>query len=388
MTDDAKLNYIGPIPKAIGFSTPVKPWWKRLPVGFLCVVVAPTLIAMIYFLLIASPRYTSEARFIVRAPSQSQPSSLGVVLQGVGLSTSTADANAVHEYIHSRDGLKDLGKHLDVAAILGPKGADIFSRYPHIGQARNDETLFKAFKKFVVVGYDSTSGISTLRVEAFKAKDAQAMSLGLLEGGERLVNRLNERSAADQISEAVVARDLARAKLALAQQQLTAFRNREQFLSPELAASQGNQLVNTLLTTLANLQAERAQLIAEAPNSPQLPVLDSRIRAYNSQVEAERAKMAGSSESLAPKISAYEDLVMAREFADKELAQATASLITSEQEARRKKLYLERVVSPNLPDTPSEPRRWIAILTVFASAMLAYGVGWLIWAGVHEHRQA
>lgn len=387
MTEDAKLNYIGPIPKMIGVAAPKKAWRKRLPVGFICVVVVPTLVAMVYFLLIASPRYISEARFIVRAPSQAQPSSLGVVLQGVGLSSSTSDANAVHEYIHSRDGLHDLNKRLDVAAILGPKGADPFSRYPHLGEARNEESLFKAFKRFVVVGYDSTSGISTLRVEAFHAKDAQAMSLALLESGEHLVNRLNARAAADQISDAVVARDLARTKLSLAQQQLTAFRNREQFISPEVAASQGTQLVNGLLTTLANLRAEKAQLTAEAPNSPQLPVLDSRIRAYESQIESERAKMAGSSESLAPKISAYEDLLMAREFADKELAQATAGLITSEQDARRKKLYLERVVNPNLPDTPAEPRRWLAILTVFASAMLAYGVGWLIWAGVHEHRQ-
>jgi BexC/CtrB/KpsE family polysaccharide export inner-membrane protein len=311
-----------------------------------------------------------------------------VALQGVGISSGVSDAYAVHEYIHSRDGLRDLGQRFDVAAMLGPRGADALSRYPRPWEQRSGEGLFKAFKRFVTVGYDATTGISTLRVEAFRAKDAQAISETLLQGGERLVNRLNQRSTADSVAEAGVARDLARARLASAQQQLTAFRNREQFLSPELAASEGTELIGGLLGTVATLRAERAQLASEAPNSPQLPVLDSRIRAYESQIAAERAKLAGSSGSLAPKISAYEDLVLSREFADKELTQATAALISAEQEARRQKLYLERIVSPSLPDDPSQPRRWMAILTVLASALLAYGVGWLIWAGVHEHRQA
>jgi capsule polysaccharide export protein KpsE/RkpR len=97
--------------------------------------------------------------------------------------------------------------------------------------------------------------------------------------------------------------------------------------------------------------------------------------------------MAGNSSSLAPMISVYEDLALARELADRELTQATAAVIAAEQEARRQKLYLDRVVSPSLPDEAAEPKRWLSILTVLASTLLAYGIGWLIWAGVREHRQ-
>jgi capsular polysaccharide transport system permease protein len=90
---------------------------------------------------------------------------------------------------------------------------------------------------------------------------------------------------------------------------------------------------------------------------------------------------------LAPKVGAFEELTFRREIADKQLAQATATLLTAEQDARRQKLYLERIVVPSLPDDPAEPRRFIAILTVFATSLLAYGVGWLLWAGVKEHKQ-
>lgn len=385
---DAKLNYIGPVPEKLSFSPKQRPWWRKVPVGFLVIVALPTLLAMVYYLLIASPRYTSEARFIVRATDHAQPTALGMALQGVGISSATSDSYAVHEYINSRDGLRDLKQRFDVASILAPKGVDIFSRYPRLGEKRNEEGLFRGYKRFITVGFDAGTGISTLRVEAFRPEEAQAISNALLDGSEKLVNRLNNRSIADSVAEAVVARDLARTRLASAQQQLSAFRNREQFISPDIAAKEGSQLIGGLLSTLATLKAERSQIAAEAPNSPQLPILDSRIRAYDGQIEAERAKIAGASSSLAPKIGIYEDLLLNRELADKELAQATASLVTAEQEARRQKLYLERVVNPSLPDYPSEPRRWLAILTVFVSAMLAYGVGWLIWAGVHEHRQA
>ncbi len=384
---EAQINYLGPIPEALTFREERKPWWRRLPLGFLMVVVLPTLLAAIYFLLIATPRYVSEARFIVRAANQSQPSAIGVALQGVGLSTTQSDAFAVHEYIKSRDALRELGRRFEVAAILNPPGADAFSRYPRLWDSRGEEGLYKGFNRFVVVGFDSTTGISTLRVEAFRAEDARQLNQALLAGGEQLVNRLNDRAMGDAVSEARTARDEARARLTDVQQQLTAFRNREGFIDPEIAARESSSLIGGLMATVAQLRADRAQLVGEAPQSPQLPTLDGRIAAYERQIAAERAKVAGASTSLAPRVGIYSDLELQRELADRELTQATAALLSAQQEARRQRLYLDRIVNPNLPDKPTQPRRWTAILTIFASAMLIYGVGWLVWAGVREHRQ-
>lgn len=384
---DAKLNYIGPNPKLIGHQKKSTPWWKKLPVAFLGLVVLPTLIAAFYYLVIASPLYVSEARFIVRAPNSSQPSSLGMALQTAGLSSAQTDAYAVHEYIDSRDSLRDLGRTMDLKAILAPPGADFLSRFPRPWEGSTEESLYKGFKRFVTVGYDGGTGISTLRVEGFNARDAQRVSEALLTGGESLINRLNERSSADAVAQATIARDLAQAKLAKVQVDMTAFRNREQFINPTVTATEGSQLIGGLLSTIANLKAERAQIASEAPRSPQLPILDSRIRAYEGQVAAERAKMSGSEGSLSSKIGAYEDLVLARELADRELAQATAALVSAEQDARAQKLYLEQIVAPSLPDSPTLPRRLRGILTILFSTLLAYGIGWLIYAGVREHRQ-
>ncbi|NBW10315.1 MAG: chain-length determining protein [Caulobacteraceae bacterium] len=384
---DPKLTFVGSLPKA---PTPRPRWFervaKRIPVSFLVVVVLPTAIAAIYLLLIAAPVYVSEARFIVRSPT-SQPSSLGVALQGVGLTSNQTDAFAVHEYIRSRDGLRDLNQRYDVRQILARPGVDAFSRFPRPGEGDGFEDLYKGFQRYVVVGYDSTTGISTLRVEAFRADDAQHLATALLDGGERLVNRLNDRAAADTVDEARRTVEEAKARLASSQQAIASFRNQEGFIDPTRTATAGGELIGQLATTLAAMRAERAQVASDAPNSPQLPVMDSRIRAYENQIAQEKAKIAGDSNSLAEKLTRYEALSLDVEYAARTLTTVTAAYDNSLLEARRKRLYLERVVAPDRPDEPIEPKRLLTLLAVFASTLLAYGIGWLVYAGVREHQQ-
>lgn len=384
---DTNLTYIGAAdePRVV---RPAKPSWrKRLPLGFLIVVGLPTLVGGIYYGLIASPRYISESHFVVRSASSSQPTGLGIALQGVGLSSGMNDAFAVHEYMTSRDSLKTLQSRFNLKAMLARPGADWFSRSPRPWEGQSEEALYKGFQRFLTVGYDATSGISTLRVEAFSARDAQTINAAMLDSGEALVNRLNERSAANAVRDARVSYEQARAEVAASQQALTTLRNSAQFIDPRAAVTESTEVISGLLVTIAQLRADRAQLAAEAPSSPQLPILDSRIAAYERQVAEARAKVTGTASSLAPKVGVYEDLVMRREIADKVMAQATAALLTAEQDARRQKLYLERIVAPSEPDKPTEPKRWLALLTVFASSLLVYAVGWLVWAGVREHRQ-
>ena len=58
---------------------------------FLATVVVPTLLAILYFGLIASDVYISESRFIIRSPQQQTITSLGAILQGAGLTRSQDD---------------------------------------------------------------------------------------------------------------------------------------------------------------------------------------------------------------------------------------------------------------------------------------------------------
>lgn len=385
---DSQLKYVGAPPLLIGGSAK-KSLRERIPWMFTLVVALPTLIASIYFFLMASPQYVSEARFIVRnASGGGAPSAFGVALQGVGLSGSQTEAFAVHEYITSGQAVTDLSSKLDLAAVLGPPEADFLSKYPRLGESRSKEGLKKALERYVTVGYDSTTGISTLRVQAFKPKDAQLVAQTLLVGGEKLVNRLNERSRTDTLADARFARDEAQRRLDMVQSQIAAFRNDQQIVDPGRAAIESGQLIGTLMAAAMQLRAERDQLASTAPQSPALPTLDARIAAYDRQIAKQRAEVAGSAASLAPSVGVYEELLRRREFATEELAQMTKIYLTAEQDVRRQNLYLERIVQPSIPQESLEPQRLVAVLSVFGTMVLIYGLSLLLWTGFREHRQA
>lgn len=384
---EPSINYVGPNAALLPPPAAGKPWWKKIPLAFLIVVVAPTVLTAIYYLLIAAPLYVSESRFVVRQANQQQSSPLGFILQGAGFSTSSFDAYAVHEHALSQEGVAELERSVDLEQALRPRGLDFLTGWPTPANGRSESDKRKALKRFVVVGLDATTGISTLRVKAFDAKTAHDINLAMLDSGERLVNRLNDRAMTDTLNDARRNREDATRRLTDVQRRLADYRNREQFVDPTRQASEGSALIGNLMASVAALRAERAQVASQAPNSPQLPMIDARIAAYEQQVANERAKIAGSSNSLASRISDYQALELELELRGKEVVEASSALVSAEQEVRRQKLYLERIVNPNLPDKPTEPRRWLAILTVLASCLMIYGLGWLIWAGVREHRQ-
>jgi len=383
---DPKLTYTGPLAALAGPATMTSAA-RRLPWGFLIVVVLPTLIAAFYYLLMASPLYVAEARFIVRAQNQQTPSALGIALQGVGVSSSAAtDAFSVHEFIKSRDGFQYLERYFDLKKVFSPPSADVFSRAVPPWSGKTREEAFKGISKFIVVGYNSTNGISTLRVEAFRPEDAKAVADRLLIGSESLLNELNVRSSEAAVTEAQRTLIEAQERLAESQRQVGIFRNNEGFIDPARTALESSQLIGSLMSQLAQLNAERSSLAAQAPQSPQLASLDLRIRAYEGQIAEERGKIAGRTSSLAPKIGEYERLILDTELADRAVTAARNELETSRLDARRQQLYLDRVVEPSLPDKAIEPRRGLSFLAVLASCLLIYGIGSLVWASIREHR--
>lgn len=361
---------------------------RRVPAAFVWVVLVPGLVATIYCLFIASPVYVSRAQFIVRAPSAGpQPNGLAAVLQGVGLSTAETDSFILHDYVMSHDAIALLEAKRHLRDALARPGTDFLSRFPRPFQSSSFEEMATEYPRFVSVNYNSSTGISTLEVRAFRAQDAQDIAATLLDGGETVINRLNDQADRDAIAETQREITDSETVLAQAEQNLTAFRNRERLIDPTRSSAVNLDLMGKLQADVAALQAERAGIAASAPQSPQLPQLDSRIRAYQQQAQNEQTKMAGETGSLAPMIGDYERLSLERDLAGKTMAAATEAAEAARLEARRKRLYLERISNPSLADAAVEPHRWNNVATVLVSLLLAYGTVSLILAGFREHRQ-
>ena len=95
-------------------------------------VIIPTALAVIYFGLIASDVYISESRFVVRSPQRQAQSGLGALFQGTGFSRSQDDTYSVHDFILSRDALKELDDQLGVRKAYSSKDADFINRFPGV----------------------------------------------------------------------------------------------------------------------------------------------------------------------------------------------------------------------------------------------------------------
>jgi capsular polysaccharide transport system permease protein len=146
-------------------------------------------------------------------------------------------------------------------------------------------------------------------------------------------------------------------------------------------------MVSKLQDELIAARSLLAQLHQAAPQNPQIPSVQSQIATLQRQIGIEQAKTVGGSRSLAGNAVRYQQLELENEFAGKQLAGALASLEEARNEARRKQAYVERIVSPSLPDDAVEPRRLRGILATLIIGLIAYGILRMLLAGVREHAQ-
>ncbi|MBT9595614.1 MAG: hypothetical protein IV094_06505 [Vitreoscilla sp.] len=358
---------------------------KRFNAVFLITVFLPTLIALVYYGVMASDVYISESRFVVRSPQRGAPTGLSALLASAGISRSHDDTYTVHGYILSRDALKELEKGVQLREAYSQRDIDVFSRFPGLSWDNSFEAFFRHYTDHIAIAYDTASSITTLEVRAFTPELARSVNELLLQMSERLVNNLNDRSRQDLIvvakREVVEAEERAK-KASLA---LSAFRSNNRVFDPAREAGLQIDAVVRLREELRLTESQIAQLRQVAPSNPQISTLTAQAARLRQAIENETGKALGGRDSLSTKSPAYERLALEQEFATQQLATTLASLEAARNDAARKQLYLERLVEPNLPDTSLEPRRIRAVITVFVVGMILWGVISLLIAGVKEH---
>jgi capsular polysaccharide transport system permease protein len=357
---------------------------------FLAVVVLPTTAATVYYGFLASDVYVSESRFVIRsAQRQSSAGGIGALLQNTGLpgfQRSADDAYAVHDFILSRDALRQLDDALHLSALFSDARIDRISRFPSVLDLDDSfEGLHRYYQKQVEVQLDSASGIATLRARAFNADHALQMNTKLLQAAEQLVNQLNDRARHDLIQSAAAEVEAAERRAKEAMVAVSRFRSQRGVVDPERQTMMQLQQVAKLQDELIAAKTQIAQLKAFAPENPQLASLQLRVRTLQDEMDAELGKVAGGSYSLTGKAADFQRLALEREFAERNLAATLANLEQARNEAQRKQLYLERIVQPSKPDFAVEPRRIRAVLTVLVLSLLVWAIASLLVASVREH---
>lgn len=358
----------------------------RLSLSALACVALPTLLAVLYYGFVAADRYVAEARFAVRGSEAATTDMLGVLTGIPGSGASAADALVVRDFVRSRDAVEALDRRLDLRAVYSRDEADWLARLDPAGPI---EEVVDYWRGMIDVSYESASGITTLRVQAFRPDDAVTVASAVLEEGEALVNRLSERARRDAVAFAEAELRRAEERLGAARAEVTRFRDQRRALDPARSAEARLAIQAGLEGDLAKAEAELSAMRAYMrPDAPAVVSAENRIAALRRQVEAERAKLAGEEggpQVLSGLVADYEKLAGEQEFATKAYVSALASLETARAEATRKHRYLATFVTPHLPEDATRPRRLLRILTVFFASLVAWGIGALGVAAVKDH---
>lgn len=359
--------------------------WFTKPLLWLTVII-PTAASTVYFGSIASDVYISESSFVVRSPkNQSSLTGFGALLQSTGFSRSQDDAYTVQEYMRSLTALEQLQQTIPVKSFYDSKG-DIFSRFNGFGLNDSQEAFFRYFKDHLSIDLDAVSGISTLKVRAFDAAEGQLVNQKLLDMGEELINRLNERARKDTLEYATQAVQEAEKNVSDTADALTKYRIKNKIF--DLPAQSGVQLslISSLKSELIRVETQLAQLLSITPENPQVEALEMRQKSLRKEIEQQSKSLSGSNNSIATQTAEYQRLVLANELAQQQLTAAMTSLQNTRGEADRQQLYLEVIDKPSKPDWALEPYRLYNILATFIIGLMLYGVLGLLVASIREHK--
>jgi capsular polysaccharide transport system permease protein len=369
-------------------------------VSFLLLVVLPVALAVSYFAFLAADRYQSEARFVLRMPGRTLANAaLGSVLQnndatGAGMAMSGVvrsadDSYVVQEFLESRDALAWAVKHTNLRAAYDAAAAryDILWRFPNPFEPKGEEGLFWHFKRMISTSFDSTTGMNTLKAQAFAPADAERIVSSMLEAAEELVNRMNARARQDSISLAETEVERMRRRAVAEHAALTAFRERERLIDPSQATLAVLETIAKLAQEVALVNVQLSELTKSSPDGPQLSPLRARRTALETQIALERQRLAGDAQSIAPRIAEYERLMLEREFAEKALISAMTAVEAARVEAMRQQVYLERVTNPSHPDYPAYPWRIIWTIVVMAAGYMAWRMWRILSADALRHME-
>lgn len=344
-----------------------------LAVSFALMVALPTLAASFYWGLWAAPQYATEMKFAVRTGESAPLGNLGSLL---GASPQQAqDTQIVANYILGRSAVQKLDEEGRLRRAYTSPAADYLSR---LADDAPIEDVEKYWRKRVDVNTDAASGIVSVDVRAFTPEESLAIARRVLQMAEDLVNDLSSRSRRDALAQAQTELKRAETRLQDATQTMRDARNAEGVLDAASAAAALGKVVTALRLQLTRAQQERAALLGQAPGSPAMRVVDSRIASLNSQIDDYSRQIAGAAAggegSMATRLATQSRLQVEIDLARQQYANAAAVYENARVEYDTRPAYFAVFLPPSAAQKSTYPRRWWEWFLIVSPALAAWGL--------------
>jgi capsular polysaccharide transport system permease protein len=340
----------------------------------------------LYWSVIASDRYVSQANVIVQRTDMSGGQAMDFSSLLGGASGSRSDELLLRNYLLSMDMLHKLDARLHLRAHFSDRNRDPLSRM--WSKDVPDEWFLQYYLTRVSVELDEYSGVLMVKAQGFDARTAQAITTVLVQEGERAMNEMAHRLAREQV--AFVEKQVAQMgeRFQQTRSEVIRFQNAHGLVSPQNRAEQLNGVVERLQAQRTELQTRRTALLGYLePHAAGVVELDLQIGAIDKQLAEESARLTSTSgRALNSTVEEYQRLEMAAGFAHDIYKTALVALEKGRVDATRNLKKVSVVQSPTLPQQPLEPRRVYNIIVSVLVTLLVAGVVHLLAAIVRDHK--
>lgn len=360
---------------------------RKIRNGILGLALLSTVLATVYWTLIASDRYVSEAHIMIQRTELPGvgATDLGGLLSGITNTGNRTDQLVLRDHLLSIDMLKKLDARLHLRAHYSDWHRDPLSRLWF-----RDEPIEKFHDYFLTrlrIDLDDYTGGLVVDAQAYDPKTAQAIVNTMVQEGEAFMNENDHRLVAAQVRflEGEVERTHERNERA--RQAVLAFQNKAGLISPEDSVRQIAGIVAQLQSRRATLQTQLATLQSYlVPNHPDVVSLRQQIQAVEAQMANEQARITSpSGPSLNRTAERFQRLQQEASFSQALYQTTLAALEKGRIDAMRTVKKVSLLQSPTLPEYAAQPKRLYNSLVFGVLAFLLAGVTLLLIAIVRDH---
>lgn len=357
--------------------------WAKL--GSFALVLLASVLVIAYYSVIASPRYVSEAQFMVK-----QADSSGLALSGLAslgsLSPSMRDALVLKKYIESREMAEALNSSVSLKAHYEKNSVDFISR---LAENSTIEEYVAYYQNHVTVQHDEMSDTLYVEIQTFDPKYSLTVAEQVLTISEKFINSLGDKMAQEQVSYAQNEVTRAYAMLKSNQKELVEFQDKFKLYNPEQQGGALLAAINQLEGDLITQQTELKSLLTfMRDDAAEVQAKKNRISALQDQLKEEKGRLTSQDEQSLNKINVnFQEIRLNAELASDLYATSLASLESVRSEAYKKLKHLLIVERPALAEEDKYPRRIYNIFTWFVVLVLVYLVGRLVFSIIKEHKE-
>ena len=345
------------------------------------------LLAVMYWGLIASDRYVSEAHVIIQQTDMAMGQSTGLsTLLGMSGAPNRADQLLLRDHLLSVDMLQKLDAELDLREHYSDRRHDPISRMWSADMSQ--EWFHRYYLSRVTVEFDEYAGVLVIRTEAFSPEKALAITSKLMEEGGRYMNMVARLLVQEQVSFLEKQVGQISERVMQARQAVLAYQNERNLVSPQGTAENVFGIINQLEGQLTTLKTQRGALLGYLnPQNPSVIELDIQIASVKKQITQQQARLTSSErQTLNRAIEEFTRLQMTAEFAQDMYRTALAALEKGRVDSVRTVRMVSVLQSPTHPQYPMEPRRiYNTAVFILATLMLA-GIVSLLSTIIREHR--